>query len=89
MCGNQVELAYLSLVFVFDYPLSVVRGFVGKPTFAEMETEGNFVFLSSSILIAVFFGGAVLVLMYILKVMRLEKPQPADDEKSKRPCVFD
>ncbi|GJQ80911.1 hypothetical protein Trydic_g4728 [Trypoxylus dichotomus] len=58
--------------------------FAGKPIFKEMETEGNFVLLSSSILIAVFFGGAVLVLMYILKVMRLEKPRAAEDEKNVR-----
>lgn len=46
-----------------------------------MDTES--VFLNSSILIAVVFGGALLVLMYILKAFRLEKPQTAGELKSK------
>ncbi|KAK9744777.1 Exonuclease [Popillia japonica] len=45
-----------------------------------MDTES--VFLNSSILIAVVFGGALLVLMYILKAFRLEKPQTAGELKN-------
>lgn len=56
---------------------------VGKSSrkFTKMDTES--VFLNSSILIAVVFGGALLVLMYILKAIRLEKPQTAGETKSK------